>query len=315
MELRQLRYFIGVAEMQSFTRASESFFVSQSTLSQQISKLEAELGTKLFERSTREVKLTTTGEAVLEVSRHILRGVDGLESLAKNDVSCVPELRREIRIGFDARMMYAQGILYTITDAIYEMRSLSKNLHVSFTVLRFETLLDELLEGHVYLAFFLHQQESKKMNEDLETQSLGDDRLVIAVRPASNETACDLDSARSILEHYGVVLLDGESHGAWQAMKIFQTLGIEPHIHFASSRESMLLLLQSGEYATVVPQGVINKQSRENMRFIPLDVPEAVLHCFAAWTRGSYDSIIKGVLGRLLDHQSELFPHSNDVVS
>jgi hypothetical protein len=77
--------------------------------------------------------------------------------------------------------------------------------------------------------------------------------MVIAVRSSSNTATCNLDSARSVLKHYGMVLLDDKSRGTWPAMKISQFLGAEPHIHFASSRESMPLLLQSGEYATVIP--------------------------------------------------------------
>lgn len=58
MDFRQLRYFLAVGEESSFSRAAERCFISQSAISHQIAKLEHELGTSLFDRSTRSVKLT-----------------------------------------------------------------------------------------------------------------------------------------------------------------------------------------------------------------------------------------------------------------
>ena len=63
--LRPLEYFVALAERLSFSRAAESCFVSQPTLSAQIAQLEATFGVKLFERDHRRVSLTTAGEAVL----------------------------------------------------------------------------------------------------------------------------------------------------------------------------------------------------------------------------------------------------------
>ena len=79
MNLRQLRYAAALAEAQSFTKAAENEFVVQSALSQQLRKLEDELGVALFERTTRSVALTPAGEALLPLIHQVLAGVDRIK--------------------------------------------------------------------------------------------------------------------------------------------------------------------------------------------------------------------------------------------
>ncbi len=76
MEIHQLRYFSRVADLGSFTRAAEACFVAQPSLSQQIIKLETELGTPLFERLARRVILTDAGQRLRPIAEQILRLVD-----------------------------------------------------------------------------------------------------------------------------------------------------------------------------------------------------------------------------------------------
>jgi DNA-binding transcriptional LysR family regulator len=78
MNLRQLRYVVALAETQSFTKAAGIEYVVQSALSQQIRKLEDELGVALFERTTRSVALSPAGEALLPLMHRVLAGVDQL---------------------------------------------------------------------------------------------------------------------------------------------------------------------------------------------------------------------------------------------
>jgi LysR family hydrogen peroxide-inducible transcriptional activator len=73
MEIHQLRYFAKVAELGSFTRAAQACFVTQPSLSQQIIKLEAELGRALFERVGRRVLLTDAGRRLKPIAEQILR--------------------------------------------------------------------------------------------------------------------------------------------------------------------------------------------------------------------------------------------------
>ena len=73
VELRQLRYFVRIVEVGSVSRASQSLHVAQPALSQQVSRLEQELGTRLLSRSVRGVTPTDAGQAVYQHARRILR--------------------------------------------------------------------------------------------------------------------------------------------------------------------------------------------------------------------------------------------------
>ncbi|MCG2586071.1 LysR family transcriptional regulator [Massilia sp. TS11] len=72
IDLKQLKYFLAVAEEKSFSRAAERLHISQPPLSQQIMKLEAELGVKLFARTTRTFELTAAGKALMGEAQELL---------------------------------------------------------------------------------------------------------------------------------------------------------------------------------------------------------------------------------------------------
>jgi len=76
VELRQLRYFVAVAESLNFTKAAKQLLIAQPSLSQQISALESQLGFKLFERSRQSVELTVAGKSFLTDVREIIKKLD-----------------------------------------------------------------------------------------------------------------------------------------------------------------------------------------------------------------------------------------------
>lgn len=76
MEIRQLRYFINVAETRNFSEASRQCFLSQSAISQQIKLLEEELGSQLFLRNTHTVSLTEAGKELLPLARQALKSFE-----------------------------------------------------------------------------------------------------------------------------------------------------------------------------------------------------------------------------------------------
>src|SRR4051812_28945506 len=78
MELRQLRYFAAVARNRHFTRAGEELNIAQPALSQQLRRLETELGVELLARTSRRVEITQAGEIVLARAHRVLAEVDAI---------------------------------------------------------------------------------------------------------------------------------------------------------------------------------------------------------------------------------------------
>lgn len=112
MELRQLRYFVAVAEREHISEAAESLHVAQSAVSRQISNLETELGTELFERIGRNVKLTPIGKIFLE---HALIALEAIDFAAKQVEEYLDPEQGTIKIGFPTSL--ANFLLPTVISA------------------------------------------------------------------------------------------------------------------------------------------------------------------------------------------------------
>lgn len=110
MEFRQLRYFLRIAELGSFSRASQALHIAQPALSQQIAQLEAELGHTLFHRLHRGVEMTEQGQAFYRQARRILKDIDDLP----NVVHCSAEqLSGTVAVGLpqSTAVQYAMPLL------------------------------------------------------------------------------------------------------------------------------------------------------------------------------------------------------------
>lgn len=112
MELRQLRYFVEVAEREHISEAAEHLHVAQSAISRQIANLEEELGTPLFERIGRNVKLTPIGKTFLE---HTIAALKAIDFAAKQVEEYLDPAKGTIKIGFPTSL--ASYVLPTVISA------------------------------------------------------------------------------------------------------------------------------------------------------------------------------------------------------
>lgn len=299
VELRHLRYFVALADTLSFTRAAESLYVSQSTLSQQVAALEKELGCKLFERNRRSVALTDAGRALLGESRDILAKVERLEGIAHGAVPDTAGMRT-LHVGFDTRVQGSDLLRDAITDRIYELRVAHPDLHVDFASGEYDGMRRALEDGLVDVAFFLHQQPTPGSSDGLVSRCLYEDEIVLAVRTPERveDTPAYL---HRVLAHRGVTLLEGEGRGMLQAVKVFEELGIEPKIRFAADRAAMRMSLNCGEGAAVMPMGPLAALASPDVQALRFHTQSARLYVLAAWNETDTHPLVGEVVGAVED--------------
>ena len=176
MEMQQLRYFVAIAEQGSFSKAAQSCFVAQPSLSQQISKLEQELGVPLFDRTGKRVLLTAAGHMLLEHARSILSTVEYAGRELRDAVS---RGSGRLSVGFIPTIApyLLPGVLQTF---------LSKNPDVDLTIHEDYTdrLVAALCEGTIDVAIAALPLEHPL----LEFEELGRDPLLLSL-PANHPLA------------------------------------------------------------------------------------------------------------------------------
>ena len=181
MELRYLRYFVAVAEARHFTKAAKELGISQPPLSQQIQRLEREIGTPLFRRLTRGVELTEAGESFYE---------DACQILALSDAAL--EKTKGIARGLNGRL--ALGI--TSSDAfhpqIFSLLQQFQQRYPAVTLHQIEgnmaTLMGALGEAELDIAFVRLPCESSKA---FNLRIIDQEPMVIALARSHPLSSCD----------------------------------------------------------------------------------------------------------------------------
>jgi LysR family hydrogen peroxide-inducible transcriptional activator len=167
MEIHQLRYFVAVAEERSFSRAAAREHVAQPSLSQQIQKLEGNVGERLFDRLPRSVVLTEAGECLLDYARKVLLEI-------ANAQRCVQDLKRDV----SGRLIV--GAIFTI--APYVLPALiekSQHRYPKVTLEIFEDTTENLAlrleDGTLDIAMVSTCNETPTLHRD----SLGNEPLLL----------------------------------------------------------------------------------------------------------------------------------------
>src|SRR5271168_90403 len=250
MELHQLRYFCAVAETGSFSRAAEQSHVSQPSLSQQIMKLEDELGARLFDRLGRSVRLTETGQTFLPRARAVLRELEA----ARGDVA-----EQKDSVAGSVTI----GVIPTVAPYFLPQRLTRfsrKYPQVQLTVVEeiTPTLLDLLRASKVDLAILAlpirgHEFESFSLLTEPLFAALPRDHKLAKRRALSLK---DLRSQPFLLLRDGHCFRD-------TAVAACDRARLHPQIIFESGQFSSLLsMVGAGMGVSIVPEMAIEKSAR-----------------------------------------------------
>jgi LysR family hydrogen peroxide-inducible transcriptional activator len=188
MEIHQLRYFSAIVRAGSFTRAAEELGIAQPSLSQQIRALEKQIGTPLFERLGRSVRLTTYGEALRQPAADILRQVAEAQSSLANLQSGV---RGKLRVGVIPTILP-----YLIAPRIGAFLKLFPEVELQLTEDTTARLVEQLQAGDLDLAV----SGLPVRNPDIVCSELTREPLLLAVaddHPLARKSSVDLHDLRN----------------------------------------------------------------------------------------------------------------------
>jgi LysR family hydrogen peroxide-inducible transcriptional activator len=273
MEMHQLRYVVAVARAGNFSRAAEQCHVSQPSLSQQIQKLEHELGERLFDRLKRAAKLTPPGEAFLRRATRILDEVDA----AKREASDACELLRGT---------LTIGVLPTIAPYLLP------------------ELLAEFLKKFPGVEIVLHEDTTARLlalmkacEIDLaiasppiadalfEARELFAEELLVAL-PAGHRLAGKRSvSAADLRDERFIVMQEGHCLGD-QVLNFCDHREVPLKIRFRSAQvETILSLVGAGMGVSIIPEMAAKKVSNRRVEFTPLTAPRPKRTIAAVWPR------------------------------
>jgi DNA-binding transcriptional LysR family regulator len=262
MELRQLKYFVAVAEELHFRRAAERLYVAQPAVSEQIRKLEAELGVRLFDRTNRRVAITEAGAALLEEGRRVLAQADAAQLAARN--------ARE-RAGARLRIGYlADSLPSSVPRALQNLAGAAARVEVSMETGPAVRLIQEVRDRRLDAVV----AGLPAATGGLLVTSLGHQSMVAAIAATDTRAVAPalslarLDPARLVVMprsvnpafHDAVLAL---CRDAEVAPALFEVP--EPRV------ESVLLAVAAGAGPAILPAAVTDRYAVPGVRYVPLE--------------------------------------------
>jgi len=255
MELHQLRYFLAVARTRNFSRAAEQCRVAQPSLSQQIMKLEGELEERLFERTKREVSLTSAGELFRQHAERVL-----------DEVEQARDKMREVRGLVRGRV--ALGALPTIAPYFLPARlrafaakfpGIEIVVHEDTT----EQLARAVLAKEIDVALLSLPVE----RTGLVAEEFFDEDLVAAL-PAGHALAKKRVLTLDDLEHESFIFMKEGHCLAGQALQFCRLNGFAPRVSFRSAQiETVIAFVAAGWGVSIVPAMAQRRMPVDGVRY------------------------------------------------
>jgi DNA-binding transcriptional LysR family regulator len=286
VELRHLRYFVAVAEERHFGRAAARLHIAQAPLSQQIRRLEAELGEPLLYRTTRRVELAPAGEILLERGREILAAVD----------SAIDDARRAAH-GEVGRL--AIGFVGSVTYAILPSLAAALRLELPRVTLdlRGELLTPAQVAGLLNGTLDLGLLRPPVRERDLNTELLRSEPLVVVLpksHPLAEAEAVPLELLKdepfvTYPSHFRSVLHDAVEDAC-------AAHGFKPKaVHEVAETATLVSFVAAGLGVSLVPASVLNMTVRGAI-YRPLVRHTTSVELAVAWRREDNRPVLAGTL-------------------
>jgi LysR family hydrogen peroxide-inducible transcriptional activator len=273
MEMHQLRYVVAVARTGNFSRAAEQCHVSQPSLSQQVQKLEDELGQRLFDRTKRAVKLTPYGGVFLPRAVHILEEAD----TAKREAAEAQHLLRGT-LTFGVLPTIAP---YLLPEALAEFTGKFPGVEVLIEEDTTARLLKLALRYEIDFAL-----ASEPIQDDrFEVRELFAEELLLALPPGHPLTrkravrAADLEGERLIVMKEGHCLGD-------QVLRFCDRRDVCPSISFRSAQlETIQALVVSNLGISLIPAMASKSRRADHPVYRSLPAPKPQRKIVAVWPK------------------------------
>jgi len=271
VDLRQLRYFVAVAEELHFTRAAERLHLAQSALSAQIRGLEKEIGAPLFVRSTRRVSLTPVGETLLDDARDVLDRADRVLARA----------RALARHEADALAVGCLGAVpgELLTDILRELAALRPQARVDVRTFGFAEIHPSITAARADVAFVYLPYDDEEL-ADLEVVPLRDEQRVVVLAASHRHADRDALSPADLAGERFVSHSPAVSATWRDFWMLTDQLGSRPeiHEHAADDMDDWLHLIARGEAIDTCPTLVSRYYAWPGVRYVPLvGAPPATL--------------------------------------
>ncbi|HEY0343015.1 MAG TPA: LysR family transcriptional regulator [Solirubrobacteraceae bacterium] len=281
MELRHLRYFVAVAEELHFRRAAERLHVAQPAVSEQVRKLEQELGVKLFDRTQRSVALTPSGAAMLEEARRVLRHAEVAQQAARNAGT---RATMRLRIGY-----LADSLPASVPRALRHVSASSPRVDIDLETGPALRLIEELRACRLDAVVTALPAPTS----GLRTTLIGEQRA-IAVLPAGHRHARSASVDFERLAPERVVVLPRDANPAFHnaVVAMCRAAGLAPTlVETAEPRvEYALLSVATGAGMALVPESAAERYAAPGIRYVALEGAEPAFQT-AVLTRPDTDNL------------------------
>jgi DNA-binding transcriptional LysR family regulator len=302
MEIRTLKYFVAVARQLSFSHAAESLFVTQSSLSKNISALEKELGVELFIRKGRSISLTAAGEellsgaeALLDEEADLATRVAQIKGSRPLSMHLIFQLRQPVPSNFD--------FCRILVETALEFKKTYAPLNLEF---RYDTEpypIRDISGSQNTADIYFSMANEVKMDPELNICALTKDPFYLLASEALWTEAKDYASRSDaedesrfaithLLQRHPLLIMEDEGNAVLDISEVLQMMNIPPNMRFVKGQMNLLAELATDQGLALMPGGSSLRMQIDGIHAIqlPEDFPQVSL--FALYRKDSENTLL-----------------------